>query len=141
MGELRVDLARVHRAARPHEVEDRLFTLAAATCQAARVHEPGHFARHETVVDEDILFDAERVVEAFEVAGAISGDAVPQSQVLRAGGRANRVGLHEAERVQGARKRGRRKETAGDGEATEVGEGECQMSCGLQAARSILLQG
>ena len=51
---------------------------------------------------------------------------MPQGQVLRARGRANRVGLHEAEPVEGARQRRRRKEAARDGEAAEVVEGQGQ---------------
>ena len=56
-------------------------------------------ARHEAVVDEDVLLDAERGVAPLEIAGAVAVDAMAQRQVLRARRRADRVGLHEAERV------------------------------------------
>ena len=121
---MRVHLARVHRAARPHEVEQRQLALAAALRRAARVHQPRHLAGDEAVVDEDVLFDAERLVLAFEIAGAISGDAMAQRQVLRARGCANRIGLHEAKGVEGAREGRRPEQAARDREAAEISESQ-----------------
>jgi hypothetical protein len=44
--------------------------------------------------------NAEVRVVALEVAGAEIRHAVPERQILGAGGRSNRVGLHETERVE-----------------------------------------
>jgi hypothetical protein len=66
------------------------------------VHQRFDTARHEAVVDENILVDAQRREAAFEVAGAVVLDAMAQRQVLGTRGRADRVGLDEAERVDGA---------------------------------------
>jgi hypothetical protein len=80
------------------------------------VHQRCDTARHEAVVDENILVDAQRREAAFEVAGAVGLDAMAQRQVLGARGRADRVGLDEAERVDGALQRGGTEQAAADGE-------------------------
>ena len=76
------------------------------------MHQGEHGARHEAVVDEHVLLDAERRVAALEVAGTVALDAVAQRQILRARRRADRVGLHEAQPVDGAFQRRQREETA-----------------------------
>src|SRR5204862_1700896 len=103
VSELRVDLTRMDRAARPQEGENVLFAPAAPACGGARVHQTVDAARHEAVVDEDVLFDVERVIQALEIPGAVAGDAMAQREGLRARRRANRICLHEAERVEGSR--------------------------------------
>jgi hypothetical protein len=80
------------------------------------VHQRFDAARHEAVVDENILVDAQRREAAFEVAGAVILDAMAQRQVLGARRRADRVGLDEAERVDGALQRGGTEQAAADGE-------------------------
>ena len=62
---------------------------------------------------------AERLVAAFEVAGAVALHPVAQDEVLGAGRRAYRVGLHEAEALERALKRGRWEEGLGDGETAQ----------------------
>ena len=71
-------------------------------------------ARQKAVVDKKIFFDAELRVTAFEVAGAITNDAVAQGQVLRARRGSDRVGLHEAEALDRPPERGRLEQRAGD---------------------------
>ena len=116
-----IHLARVHRAPLAHELEQQMRALPApgrpARRQPARMHQRFDGARHEAVVDEHILVDAERREAAFEVAGAVILDAMAQRQVLGARGRADRVGLDEAERVDGAPQRGGTEQAAADGEA------------------------
>ncbi len=111
VGEMVVDLARVSLAARAHEIEDRRdpFPLRRRTTTPCRVRgciSVVHGVRHEAVVDEDVLLDAEGGVAPLQVAGSIALDAMAQREVLGAGRRPDRVGLHEAERVEGALERG-----------------------------------
>ena len=95
-----------------------------------RVHQIVQPARDEAVVDEDVLFDAERRVRPFEIAGAIAGHAMAQRQVLRPCGRADRIRLHEAEAIERARECRRRKEATGDGEAPQIIERDYVSSLG-----------
>src|SRR5207247_1162591 len=67
---------------------------------------------------------AELHVAALEVAGTVVLDAMAQHQVLRARGRADRIGLHEAQSVEGAFERGGREETAGDGKTSQLVESD-----------------
>jgi hypothetical protein len=66
------------------------------------MHQGPHVAGHEPVIDEHILVNVETVIAALEIAGTVTGDAVPQDEVLRARRRAYRIRLHEAEPVQRA---------------------------------------
>src|SRR4051794_14269756 len=79
-------------------------------------------ARDEPVIDEHVLLDAERRVQPLEVARSITTDARPQRQILRACGRANRIGLYESKCVDRACQRGRPAETARDRHVTELVE-------------------
>ena len=53
-----------------------------------------------------------------EIAGTIAGDAMPQGEVLRARGRADGIGLNEAERINRSLKGLGRKQAAGDGKVS-----------------------
>ena len=116
-----IHLARMHRAPLTHELQEQMRALPTpgrpARRQPARVHQRFDGARHEAVVDENILVDAQRREAAFEVAGAVGLDAMAQRQVLGSRGRTDRVGLDEAERVDGAPQRGGTEQAAADGEA------------------------
>ena len=99
--EVRVDLARVHRAALAHELEQRRarFVLRSATTAIAAARAGAsalHGARHEAVVDEEVLFDVERVVPPLEVAGPIAARDGAASGPARAPA-PDRVRLHEAQ--------------------------------------------
>src|SRR6185369_9521949 len=52
-------------------------------------------ARDVAVVDEEIFFNIERRVAAFQITGAIVFDAMSQDKILRACWRANRISLDE----------------------------------------------
>ena len=85
--------------------------------------EASHF--NEDLVEGErvrLVFDAERRVSALEVAGSIALDAVAQGQVLRTRRGANRVGLHEAQPVDGALERRHREKTEADRTAAQVGQ-------------------
>ena len=87
MREVLIDLARMHRAARPHEVQNvgRLAPRLGAPglARLARMHQGQVLARQETVVDQAVLIDRQARVAAFQIAGAVVLDAVAQRQVLR----------------------------------------------------------
>jgi hypothetical protein len=80
-------------------------------------------ARQEAVVDERILFDVERLVPCLEIARALSGDAMPQRQVLRARRRADRIGLHEAQPLDSAAQVARCGQRTGNGVPAKIVEG------------------
>src|SRR5713226_1812398 len=142
MREVIINLARMHCAAFAHELEQlrrpflffsgpewgarRILILLSRPREREdpRMHQRVYGTRHEAVVDEEILLDAELRVAAFEVAGTVVLDAMAQGKVLGARGRANRVGLHKAEPVESALQRGRREEAVGDGKAAQVVESD-----------------
>ena len=120
--EVRVDLARMHRTALAHELEDRPGALVGGgrRHRRARMHQRLHRPCHEAVVDEEVLFDRQRLIPRLEVAGAVALDARPQRQVLGAGRGADGIGLHEAEPIERVFERGRRKQAAADGKAPQI---------------------
>ena len=63
----------------------------------ARMHQLEDPPRNESVVDEEVFLDPERRVTALEIAGPVGGHTMPQRQVLRTRGCADRVGLNEAQ--------------------------------------------
>src|SRR5262249_47273390 len=114
---MRVDLARVHRAAAAHEVEESARPGAAVAqptrWSKPRMHRRPDLARQGAVGDEEVLFDRGRGITPPEVAGAVAFHAVRQDQVLGARGRADRIRLHEAEAADRVLERGRREQRTG----------------------------
>src|SRR6187551_2745577 len=86
------------------------------------MHQRMHFARHEAIVDEEVLLDRQARIATLEVTGAVVGDSVAKRQVLRSRGSADGIGLNKAELRNCPAKRRRLEERAGDGVAAEVGE-------------------
>jgi hypothetical protein len=84
------------------------------------MHERLHFPGHEAVIDEEVFFDAELLVAAFEIAGTIIFHAMTQNQILSAGWCADRIGLHETHLLQCVRKRRGLEQAARDREAAQV---------------------
>ena len=120
--EMFVDLARMHRLARAHEREHLLGSLPPHRNgrRGPRVHQRVNSARQESVVDEEVLLDAELRVATLEVARPIALHAVAQRQVLRPRRGANRVSLNEPKLVQRAFQRRRWEKAAGDGEGAKI---------------------
>ena len=91
----RIHVTGVHRAALAHEGEHRLRAFVPRgrpqRRDRARMHQPPERARHEAVVDEHVLLDGKRCVEALEIASTIAGDARPERQILRTRRRADRT--------------------------------------------------
>jgi hypothetical protein len=114
------------KCVRAHELENLVRLLPArlgpGLARRARMHERVQLARHEAIVDEEVLLDRETRIAALEVTGAIADDAMPQREVLRTGGRTDGVRLHEAEARDRPHQRGR-EQGAGDGVAAQVVEG------------------
>src|ERR1041385_7649503 len=77
-------------------------------------------ARQETIIDEVSLLDRQARVAALQVARAIILDAVRENQILRASGRAHRVGLNEAQARDGSRQRRGFKKAARDRVAAKL---------------------
>lgn len=73
-----------------------------------------------TVVDEEVFFDIKCRVAAFEIAGAIVSDAMPEDQILCACRGANRIGLHEAYLLKRTVECCRPEEVPRDGESSQV---------------------
>ena len=131
--EVRVDLAWMHGAVRADEVEQRADVPAARRSPrrrtAARVHQRLHRAGDEAVVDEDVFVNVEARVATFEIAGAIARHAVTKREILRAGRRADRVRLDEAEHVECALQRGRRKRLRATANRAQVVKGHSGPLC------------
>ena len=85
-----------------------------------RLYGPGH----ETVDEEEVLLDAKLCVQTFEVAGTIAFDSMAQRQVLGARRSADGVGLHKPQPVEGSFQRGWSEEATGDGEPSQVIQGD-----------------
>ena len=77
------------------DFEDALFGGSQFRFEARMEQMPGGKG-HESVGVEEILFEVQRRVTFFEISGAVGFDAVAQDEILRAGGRADGVGLDEA---------------------------------------------
>ena len=119
-----VDVAGMHFAALAHERQHRLrallFRQTPRRAHDARVHERMVRARQEPVVDEKILFDVERRIAPVEIARAVTGDAMPQHEVLRTRRRADRIGLHEPKAIERATQIGAGKKASRDRKAPQV---------------------
>jgi hypothetical protein len=111
MREVVIDLLRVHNAAFAHEFQHELSSLSARArprqpafrgdaAIRTRMHERLNLCGHETVVDEKIFVDTKLGVTAFQITGAVVLHAMAQDQILGAGGRADRVGLHKSHSVE-----------------------------------------
>jgi hypothetical protein len=87
--------------------------------RGARMQQRQQAARYEAVVDQAILLHGEAGVAALQIARAVVLHAVAQCQVLRPRRGADRVGLDEAEALDGLLQRGRGKQRAGDGVAAQ----------------------
>ena len=87
------------------------------------MHQPLHAPGHETVVDEDVFLDVERLVAPFEVAGAVPGDAVAEDEILRARRRPDGIRLDEPHAVERAFEGRGGEERARCREAAEIVEG------------------
>ena len=135
VGKVVIDFAGMDVAAFAHELEQQLRPLAprrgpahTALCGIATIgtgmHERLQLAGYEAVIDEEIFFDTELRVAAFQIAGTIIFDAMPQDQVLRAGWGADGIGLHEAEFFERTFERDRREQAARDGKSAQVVEGD-----------------
>jgi hypothetical protein len=59
-------------------------------------------------------------VSVLEISDTVARYTMAEGQILSARRCADRVGLHEAERIEGALQRGRRKQAARDGGAPDV---------------------
>ena len=75
------------------------YLPAARTGRIARMQQAHRIARHEAVGVEEVLLQPEAREAPLQIAVAIAGHAMAQDQVLGAGRRADRVGLHEARRA------------------------------------------
>ena len=131
--EMTIHLLRMHDAPLSHKFEHKLRALSASTgprqspfCRNAtigsRMHERLKLRRHEAVVDEDVLVDIELGVAPLQIARAITLHAMAQNQILGAGRRADRVGLHKSKPVKSAFQRRWRKQTSRDRIAPQVVE-------------------
>ena len=121
--EMRVHLARVHRAA---------LVVRVRTAPAARRTPPsvvravrgcvslmGH-SRQITVIDEEVLLERQPRITAPEVARAIRGHTVRAGSGPARGGGADRVSLHGSQLVDGALEGGRLEQRTRDGVATQM---------------------
>src|ERR1700733_5000256 len=129
-----VDLARMHCAAFAYELQQQLCLFLARrgppptasgwnTDSRPRMHQRLQGIRHETVVNEDVFLDAELRVIAFQIPGAVVLHSMAKGKVLSASRRADRVGLHKAQPIDGAFQGGGCEEAAGDGVAPQVVQG------------------
>src|SRR5579862_788212 len=141
MREIVIDLARMDGAALAYEFQQKLcapalrdrpsramprideFAVVPRGSSRARMHQRRNLAGYEAVVDEKILLDAELRVASLEVARAIADNAMAQCQILRASGRADRIGLHEAKPMHRPLQRGRLEQAACNRVAAQVADG------------------
>src|ERR1700678_4197845 len=106
-------LAWMHRTACAYELQQKLCLLPACSGPGstalgsgagirARMHQRLYGARHETVVDKDVLLNAELRIATFEVAVTVILHSMTQHQILSARRRTDRIGLYEAQPLEGA---------------------------------------
>ena len=110
-------------AALAHEIQQRALSLGCRDPTGGggtRVHLRMKRARDESIVDEDVFLDPERRVFPFEIARSVTPDAMAERQILCARRCANRIGLHESQRVDRALQSRGREEAASDGRSSQV---------------------
>ena len=113
----------------------------------------------KAVVDEEVLFDRQRVVARLQVASAVALDAWPQGQVLRTCRGADGISLHEPRPRQGGLERAGRGQAAGhrlspelkgqifslatwiDGYTDKVLKGEANEIAPLVSVNDTIMQG
>jgi hypothetical protein len=119
--------ARVHHSPLLHEGQHlaRTFGSGGVPLPAgrARVQQRQHLSRHEAVVDKGVLFHAQPLVAALQVAGAVVAHPLVEDEVLRARRRAHGIGLHEPEPADGGRQRQGFEQAARDRIAAQLGQG------------------
>ena len=122
--EMRVDVTRVDDALVADEGEQGGGPLVGGVRRqaAARMHQTMQAPGDKPVVSEEVFFDRQARVLPFEIAGAIALHSRPQCQVLRSSGRPDGIGLHESQRLDRPRERGRREQAARNSELPEVVE-------------------
>ena len=130
VGEVVVDFAGMYGPAFAYEIQKKqspfaargrpvLDALGGHTTFGARMHERLQRSRHEAVVDEKVFRNAELGVAAFEIACAVIFHSMAQDQVLRTGGCADRVGLHETQLLQSPLQGRWREKRLGNGKAAQ----------------------
>ncbi len=87
-----------------------------------RVHQRLHVPWHIAVIDEDVFLEVEPWVTAFQITRAVIVDPMTQHQILGACGRANRIGLHEAQSTNRFSEGRRGKQAPRDGKPAQVAE-------------------
>ena len=107
---MRIHLARMHSAAAADEFQHRCSLRRASRrpngARRARVHQFVKRPRQIAIVDEEILLHRQFRIASLEVTGTIVRDPMAQREILRPCRRANRIGLHESQLVDGLAKRG-----------------------------------
>ena len=86
------------------------------------MHQRLERSSHESVIDEDVLFDRQRGILLLEIAGAITMDTKTERQILSARRRSDWIGLHEPENIDRTRQGRRPPQAADDGHSTEIVE-------------------
>src|ERR1043166_4414755 len=86
------------------------------------MHQRIEGSRNVTLDVEEGFFDVERGIAAFKFAGFVVVDAMTEDEVLRSGGRANGIRLHESHFLQRALESSRCEEIPRDGKATQIVE-------------------
>ena len=101
------------------------------------MHQRLERAPHEPVVDEDLLFDRQLGVAAFQIAHPIATHPMTKRQILRPRGGANRIGLDESQAGDGVGERGRL-EQAADGEPSQLSQGRDDPSVAWRQIDAVL---
>ncbi len=121
MSDDRCNITRMRALHFAHDIEHAFFDRRERVARA-RVKCVRNRARREAVRVEIIFFDSELCVAPFEIAGAVTADAMPEDQILCGRRRANRIRLNEAESSEGACERRLRKKSMCDRERAELGD-------------------
>jgi len=87
-----------------------------------RMHQGLERSSHESVIDEDVLFDLQHGILLLEIAGSITIDTKTERQILSARRRSDWIGLHEPENIDRTRQGRRPPQAADDGHSTEIVE-------------------
>jgi len=127
VGEERVHGAWVHQPVLRHERAQRAratrLGAREGTARFAWMHQRLQSPRYEPIVDEKILLDGQLAVSLLEVEDAVTRHPLTQDQILRASGRADGVGLHEAKPLDRGGQRVGLSERTSNGVVAQVSEG------------------
>ena len=117
-----MDFTRMNLTAFTHKLQQRrsFLPLPLFPWSYPWMHQRLQRSRDESVINENIFIDIQGCVAAFKIPSPIVRDAMPKDEILGAGRRPDRIGLHKTHLLERASESGGLRETPRDGESSKI---------------------